>query len=148
MQVIQMIGILLVALAIPLALVAIGVRQFTSKPQPAPETGGLRVALEQAAEKTWKVPEAISDGRGIFVASSPGNSLQVRELIEKTVQDLHGIILSAPTGQSQGERLLVQMPASGASSFEARLHDQNFVQKQQADPTEGNRLYELVLSPP
>ena len=143
-----MIGILLVALAIPLALVAIGVRQFTSKPQPAPETGGLRVALEQAADKTWKGPEAISDGRGIFVASSPGNSLQIREVIEKTVQDLHGIVFSAPTGQSQEERLLVQMPSSSASSFEARLHDQNFVQKQQADPSEGNRLYELMLSPP
>lgn len=142
-----MIGILLVALAVPLALVALGVRQFTSKPQPAPETGGLRVALEQAAEKTWKVPEALPDGRGIFVLSSRGHPLQIREIISKTVKDLQGIVLSAPNDQNQEERLLVQMPAANAGSFEERLQ-QNFNQKQQADPTEGSRLYELILSPP
>ncbi|MFZ4780052.1 MAG: hypothetical protein ACOYM3_32250 [Terrimicrobiaceae bacterium] len=49
-QVLQMIGILLVALAIPLTLVTLGIRQFTAKPKaPAPETQGLRAALEQAA---------------------------------------------------------------------------------------------------
>ena len=142
-----MIGILLVALAVPLALVALGVRQFTSKPQPAPETGGLRAALEQAAEKTWKVPETIPDGRGIFVFSSGGNPLQIREIIIKSVGDLQGIVLSAPTGQNQEGRLIVQMPAANAASFEDRLH-QHFDQKQQADSTEGSRLYELIFSPP
>jgi len=148
LQVLQMIGLLLVALAVPLALVAISVRQFTSKPQPAPETGGLRIALEQAAEKTWKVPEAIFDGRGIFVASSAVNSLQLREIVEKTVQDLHGTVLSAPADQNHEERLLVQMPSSSARRFEDRLQDQNFSQKQQADPTGGSRVYELLLTPP
>ena len=119
-QVVQMIGILLVALAVPLALVALGVRQFTAKPQPAPETGGLRAALEQVAEKTWNVPDAMSDGRGIFVLSSRGNAVQIRETIAKSVGDLHGVVLSAPTAQNQAGRLLVQVPAISAGSFEDR----------------------------
>ena len=145
-QVLQMIGILLIALAVPLALVAIGVRQFTSKPQPAPETGGLRLALEQAVGKSWQAPEPISDGRGVFLLSSRDNLLQVRAMITDSVRDLGGLVLPASNGPSREERILVQIPASKAGGFEDLL-DRNFEQQQQAALTEGSRLYELVLSP-
>jgi hypothetical protein len=147
-QVIQMTGILLVALAVPLTLVTLGIRQFTSKPKiSAPETQGLRAALEQAAEKSWQAPGAISDGRSVFAISASGSASDARKAVEQAAQSLQGVVLPASTAEDGAERILVQIPAANASAFEERaLRD--FSQTQRGNAQGNTRLYELILSPP
>lgn len=147
-QVFQMIGILLVALAVPLTLVALGIRQFTSKPEiPAPETQGLRVALEQAAEKSWQAPGAMADGRSVFVLSTSGHASEARKAVEQAARKLQGVVLPTSTGEGGAERILVQIPNASAGPFESTaLRD--FAETQRGTPKGESRLYELVLSPP
>ena len=78
-----MIAVVLVALAIPLALVALGISRYSpGSGAAAPETQGLRVALEQAAEKSWQSPEPVSDGRSVFILSTPASAAEERKAVE------------------------------------------------------------------
>lgn len=143
-----MIGILLVALAVPLTLVTLGIRQFTAKPKaPAPETQGLRAALEQAVEKSWQTPEAMTDGRCVFILSASGNAGDARKTVELTARGLQGVVLPASTGEGATERLLVQIPGTNASAFESQAL-REFVESQRGKPAGETRFYELILSKP
>ncbi|MBE2203018.1 MAG: hypothetical protein IAE94_01580 [Chthoniobacterales bacterium] len=143
-----MIGILLVALAVPLTLVGLGIQKFLTKPKSPPEIEGLRSSLEQAVEKNWKAPEALADGRGIFVLSSPEDLPSVREAVVTSAQQLQGLLLSATGAQSQEKtRLLVRLPAANARRFEAVLRP-HFDQKHPAEPVEGFCFYELRFFAP
>ena len=147
-QVLQMIGILLVALAIPLTLVTLGIRQFTAKPKAqAPETQGLRAALEQAAEKTWQAPEAMADGRSVFILPASGNPSDARRTVELAARKLQGVVLPASTGDGGAERVLVQIPSTNASAFETQAL-REFAETQRGKPAGESRLYELILSTP
>lgn len=146
-QVFQMIGILLVALAVPLTLVTLGLRQYTAKPKPAPETQGLRAALEQAAEKSWQVPKTMADGRSVFVLSASGNAPDARKAVEQAAHKLQGVVLPAPAGEGGAERILVQIPNGSAQAFES-LALRDFAETQRGAREGESRLYELILSPP
>ncbi|MEI8386034.1 MAG: hypothetical protein WCG76_00415 [Verrucomicrobiota bacterium] len=147
-QVIQMIAVVLVALAIPLALVALGISRYSpGSGAAAPETQGLRVALEQAAEKSWQSPEPVSDGRSVFILSTPASAAEERKAVEESVRKLGGVVLPVSTGRLGEERLLVQIPGSGGQVFESgclRL----FVESQHGHATGESRLYELVFPAP
>ena len=143
-----MIGILLVALAVPLTLVTLGIRQFTAKPKPtAPETQGLRAALEQAAEKTWQAPGAMADGRSIFVLSAPGNAQDAKKAVGVAAQRFHGVVLPAPTREGGAERILVQIPNASAQAFESEAL-REFSETQHGKPDGERRLYEFIFTTP
>ena len=145
LRVIQMIALALVALVVPLTLVMLAIRQFSSPPPTsAPDTTGLRVALEQAAEKSWRPPGMMDDGRSVFTLSSPANGLEARRSVEQSAQKLHGVVLSAVSDRGGGERLLVQIPGAGAQVFESESL-RSFVGSQHGLPTGESRLYELIF---
>ena len=144
-QVILMIAVVGVALAVPLTLVMLAIRQFSSPPRnSAPDTRGLRVALEQAAEKSWQTPGMIADGRSVFTLSSPANALETRRAVEQSAQKLNGVVLSTTADREVGERLLVQIPGAGAQVFESEAL-RNFVESQHGHPTGESRLYEIHI---
>jgi|GEM_PF-1815812 len=148
LQVILMIALAGIALAVPLTLVMLAIRQFSSPPRnQAPDTTGLRVALEQAAEKCWQPPGIVADGRAVFTLSSPAHALETRRAVEQSAKKLNGVVLSATAGREGGERLLVQIPGVGAHVFEAEAL-RNFVQSQHGRPAGESRLYELILPAP
>ena len=140
-----MIAVVLLALAVPLALVTLGIRRYSSGAgADAQEQGGLRVALEQAAEKSWQSPEPVSDGRSIFILSAPGSAAEARTAVEQSVRKLGGVVIPASNGLRGEERLLIQIPGSGGQFFES-VCLQSFVESQHGHATGECRLYELVF---
>ncbi|MFZ4774502.1 MAG: hypothetical protein ACOYM3_04020 [Terrimicrobiaceae bacterium] len=150
-QVIQMIAILFAALAIPLALVAMGVLKFSAKPRISDslsESPGLRAALEQASEKSFPAPGGIPDGRGVYLLSACGaQASKIRNDIERSASSLQGSVLHAEPVKEGEERILVQIPANNAGVFESTAL-QGFTKASTGRPAEGSRLYELIFPAP
>ena len=144
-----MIALVLVALAVPLTLVALGIRQFSSKSRPVvSEAPELRRALEQAAEKNWRPPEILSDGRSVFVLSTSTNHpLETVQALRTTARKLDGTVLPASAVPGGDERLLVQIPDAGTNVFESQLR-RDFVEKQSGHSVNGSRLYEIIVARP
>ena len=142
-----MIGILLVALAVPLTLVTLGIRQYTAKPKTSPpEMQGLRAALEQAADKGWQPPGEISDGRSVFALAASGNASEARKTVELSAQRLQGVVLPAPAGGG-AERVLVKIPTANANAFESQALS-GFAETQHGISNGESRVYELIFSAP
>lgn len=124
-RVLQIIALVLVALAVPVALVILGVRQISSRPnqEPAMETPGLRASLELAADKNFAPPEALMEDRVVFVLSqaSVGDAKSVRQKTEQEICEAGGVIIPGDPGKSDEESLLAKIPAAKAASLEAQL---------------------------
>lgn len=149
-RVVQMIGGVLVALAVPLALVALGVARYSSKrpaAAPAAEAPGLRAALESAADKNWRTPDALQGDRNVFVFSMPGSVRDAKKAAERSAKALEGVVVPVSAGPRGEERLLVRIPSTNGPLFEsAALND---FKPQQRGPTRGgHRLYELIFPQP
>ena len=148
LQVIQMIAFVLVALAVPLTLTALGILHLSSKPRnSSPDTTGLRLSLEQAAERSWHAPEAIADGRSIFLLSATANASDTKKAVGQFAGKFQGVVLSASAAQKGAERLLVRIPEANANLFESETL-RNFVESQRGSPTGESRLYEFVFPSP
>ena len=149
-RVIQMIAIAIVALAVPLTLVVLGVRQISTKPRTsAPDTAGLRLALEQVAEKSWNTPEAMADGRSIWHLAPLANVSETRRAIEESARKFPGVVLlPASAGPGGEERLLVQLPCADANRFEAESLRTTLVESQRGHASGESRLYEIHFSGP
>jgi hypothetical protein len=147
-QVILIFGVVLVALAVPLTSVMLGIRKFSvTHRNSAPDTTGLRIALEQAAEKSWQPPGMMADGRGVFTLSSSVNAVEAKRSVEQSAQKLNGVVLSTTANRADEEHLLVQIPAAGAHVFESEAL-RSFAESQHGHPTGESRLYELIFPAP
>jgi len=144
-----MLAVVVVALAVPLAVLLLGIRGFSPKPAAsAPEAPGLRAAVELAASKNLPPPAPLgTDTRQFVLLPGQGNPLERWREIEKSADMLGGttLLVGQPDG---GSRLLVQIPAAAAASFEERaLAGLN--SSAAPDPAEGpTRLYEILFPPP
>jgi len=148
LQVVLMIAVVGVALAAPLTAVMLGIWSFSSKPRgSSPDTSKLRLALEQAAEKSWHPPEAVSDGRAIYLLSASANASDTRTAVEQSARKLQGVVLSPDGDQKGAERLLVRIPEGSANLFESEILG-NFKESQHGSPTEESRLYEFLFPAP
>ncbi|MEI8311620.1 MAG: hypothetical protein WCH98_12770 [Verrucomicrobiota bacterium] len=146
-QVFQIIAIVLVALAVPLALVTLGISRYSSKPE-VPEAPGLRAALEQAADKSWSSPEPLAGDRRVFTFSTPGNETEARKAVEQSARTLNGVVVPMTAGQRGEGRLLVRIPATNSHLFESAALLRNFAESQQGHPTGESHLYEIVFPAP
>lgn len=143
-----MIAILLVALTVPLALVSIGIRRYTSKPATAaPEVSGLRAALEQAADKNWGTPELLSGDRGVYIFSAD-IATEARKAVEQTARALNGVVVPLASSQPGEGRLLVRIPATNGHLFESAALRRSFTESQPGHPAGESLLYELVFRAP
>ena len=139
-QVVQMLAVALVALAVPLAVVILGLRQISARPSaPAPEIPELRVSLEQVADQHLR-PPGMMTGEAI-VLQRPGAELpDVRREIELAAAKAGGSVLVTEIPEG-GVRLLVKVPASSAGDFDRAL-------PQPLPSTQGSAgLYEIQILP-
>jgi len=143
-----MIAVVGVALAVPLTAVMLCIRNFSSTPRDfSPDTSGLRLALEQAAEKSWHAPEAMSDGRAIYILTASANASEKRHAAEQSAKKYEGVVISSEAVQKSGERLLVRIPEVSANLFESEtLRD--FTESQHGSPQGESRLYEFIFPTP
>lgn len=149
-QVAQMIAIILLALAVPLALVALGIKQFSSKKEtsPVPEIPGLRFSLELAAEKNFRPPETMPEARDVFLFSqAAGDKSSSRKNIEETARKLKGIVVTMPPGEKNNDRILVQVSEAQATAFEAQAL-RGFVRKTRGESVKQCRMYEIQFPAP
>jgi len=145
-QVVQMLAIVLIALAIPLAVLILGIKGAKPK-APSPEAPGLRAALELAASKILPPPAGLGTGSRQFVLMpGQGNPVERQKAIERSAGELGGTALLV--GQADGGvRLIVQIPAAAAARFEAGAlagFSSSGTQAQEGD----TRLYQILLPPP
>jgi len=116
-QLLVMILISLLALALPLTILSIGLVRMSrqpGQPHPAPEAPGIRAILEKVADEKLS-PAALDDDRGQFVIfESPANRPQVRKRIEDAVQSLGGSVLQ----DNPQDGLTVRIPADAANRFQ------------------------------
>ena len=148
LQVVLMIAVVGVALAAPLTAMLLGIRNFSSRTRDSsPDTSGLRLALEQSADKSWCPPEAISDGRAIFHLSDSANASETRRAAEQSARKFQGVVLFSHAGQKGGERLLVGIPGANAKHFESEAL-RNFTESQHGSQKGESRLYEFIFPAP
>ncbi len=124
-QLVAIVLVTLLALAIPLTILSIGIVRMGRRPVaptvslPAPEVPGLRAILERVADDKL-APGQLSDGRGriVVVESKENWNLAMLE-IEKASRELGGTVAADTNGG--GRRLLIQVPAEVANRFQASL---------------------------
>jgi len=143
-----MLAVAFIALAIPLAVLILGVKGFSAKPAaPLPEAPGLRASLEHAALRAMQPPAELGPGcRRFVLLSGQGNSVERQKSLERSVLESGGtsILLGQVEG---GSRLLVQIPAAAADRFEA-VALAGFSCSSTPDRRGNTCLYEIVLPPP
>jgi len=124
-----MIALVLAALAVPVALVILGVRQVSfksSRETAAAEAPGLRTSLELAADKNFAPPEALMEERAVFVfmqTASGGNAKAVRQKIEQEIVTAGGVVVPSDSGKSDRESLLVKIPVDKTAFLKIRLQE-------------------------
>lgn len=147
-QVVHMLAVVLLAMAIPLVVLILGIRGFSSKPAaPTPEVPGLRAALEQVASKTLP-PAELGTGyqQVVLLPGHVVNPLERQKAIERCAGELGGATLL--TEQKDGRsRVLVQIPAAAAARFE-EVALPGFSSSSAPDPAGDTRLYEIIIPPP
>lgn len=140
-QVIQMLAVVLIALAVPLTVVILGLRQVSLRPSgPAPEIPELRASLEQVADQHLRPSGMMMAGAAIVLHRSSAELPGVRRQIEVAAAKVGGSVLVSEIPEG-GVRLLVKVPASSAGDFESSALSQ-------PPPTNpGSGLYEIQILP-
>lgn len=135
-----MLAVVLVALAVPLAVVILGLRQVAPRPAgPAPEIPELRSSLEQVADQHLRAPDLVADAPIVL----PGKSDKlagIRTKIERAAESAGGSTLATELPQG-GFRLLVKVPAANTKTFESAA-----LPEKPAKPA-GSGLYEIQILP-
>ena len=120
-----MLGIVFTALAAPVAVVVLGVRQFSAKrtAEPAPEVPALRASLEEVTSRNLPPPESLSAaGRGsLDFTACGGDPAALIGWIEKAARDAGGSMLKAPSSKEGTQRILVSVPPEAGGKFESAL---------------------------
>jgi hypothetical protein len=113
-QVFLVLAIVLLALALPVTAVILGVMGFFGPrtSAPAPEIPQLRQAVEAVADKTLVAPTLDADRRVIALTGTPDEIRKRRGLLLSAAEE-HG----ASVVDFQ-DRLLVTVPRANASAFE------------------------------
>lgn len=139
-----MLAVTFVALALPVTLLILGVRQATSNtPADSPEIPGLRVALEGIATTHLAAPPLSGGARRFSFSGTAAEMLDTRAKIEKLTHDLGGTVLFSPTGDQC--RLLIAIPEPAAGSFEKLALGGGI--KTSSEPGANGSLYEIVFHP-
>jgi hypothetical protein len=90
-KVLQMVSLVLVALALPMTIAIYGIRDIRKASEPIPDAVGLRAVLENVVDETWQAPVLESAAR-ISVREVPNGEacLKVGETIQNLVRNCEG----------------------------------------------------------
>lgn len=126
-KVLQMVALVLMALALPLSIVIFGIRDIRKASQPGPEAEGLRAVLENVVDQKWQAPVLEGAVRSTSLEVRNGDlCLKVGEDIQKLARDSGGMVLTPEKIESGGTRWLMQMPAGQKTAFESALAAMGF----------------------
>jgi len=126
-KVLQMVALVLMALALPLTIAIYGIRDIRKASQPAPEAEGLRAVLENVVDQKWQAPVLAGAVRSTSRDVPNGDAcLKVGEDIQKLARDSGGMVLTPEKIESGGTRWLVQIPAAQKNAFESALAAMGF----------------------
>lgn len=147
-SVFRMILLVAIALALPVALMVMGVREFVAKSQKSRsfvENSEFRKALEKIANTNLPSP-SLSNEYHRFVFSGTKEKMDERQSrIRKTVTSLGGVVLESSGEGVKTRRLLVLIPESQISTFES-FELQDVKQPSEENTSQNNkRFYELVF---
>ena len=137
-KVLQMAALLLMALALPLTIAILGIRDIRKASQPAPEAEGLRSVLENVVDQKWQAPVLAGAVRTTACEVPNGDAcLKSGDDIQKLARDSGGSVLAPERIESGGTRWLVQIPADRIAAFESSLAVMGFspaIGEAQGDP--------------
>lgn len=126
-KVMQMVGVLMVALALPVSIAILGIRDLQKNSRPAPEVEGLRGSLENVVNSQWQPPVLEGAIRTALREVPSGEAcLKIGEDVQKIARDAGGTVLTPERIESGGTRWLVQVPADQKTEFESGLAARGF----------------------
>lgn len=137
-KVIQMVALVMVALALPLTIAIYGIRDIRKASETTVDATGLRTVLENIVDEKWKAP--VLEGAFHAVGRDvPDGDACVRagDALQSLVRDSGGSVLTPEKIEAGGTRWLVQIPADRAAAFEAQLGSAGYsepVGKRSSDP--------------
>jgi hypothetical protein len=126
-KVLQMVSLVLVALALPMTMAIYGFREIRKASEPFPDAAGLRAVLENVVDEQWQAP-VLEGAAPIFMCevSDEEACLKAGETIQNVVRNSGGVVLTPEKIESGGTRWLVQIPGDRAVSFETELAEAGF----------------------
>jgi hypothetical protein len=121
-KVIQMAGLVMVALALPLTIAIYGIRDIRKASETPDDSAGLRTVLENIVDEKWQAPVLEGAFRPVAREVPDGEACaKAGEALQSFVRDSGGSVLTPEKIESGGTRWLVQIPADRAEIFEAKL---------------------------
>jgi hypothetical protein len=126
-KVLQMVSLVLVALALPMTIAIYGIRDIRKASEPIPDAVGLRAVLENVVDQQWQAP-VLEGAARISVREVPDGEacLKAGETIQNLVRNCGGVVLTPEKIESGGTRWLVQIPGDRVASFERGLVEAGF----------------------
>ena len=126
-KVLQMVSLVLVALALPMTIAIYGIRDIRKASEPIPDAGGLRAVLQNVVDQQWQAP-ILEGASRISVRKVPNGEacLKAGETIQNLVRNCGGVVLTPEKIESGGTRWLVQIPGDRVASFETELAEAGF----------------------
>lgn len=126
-KVLQMVSLVMVALALPMTIAIYGIRDIRKAAEPIPDAVGLRSILENVVDEQWQAP-ILEGAARISVREVPDGEacLKAGETIQNLVRNCGGVVLTPEKIESGGTRWLVQIPGDRVASFETELAEAGF----------------------
>ncbi len=126
-KVLKMLALLMVALALPVTIAILGIRDLRNAAPPAPEVEGLRGALETVVDSKWKEPFLEGAVRTATRGVANGDAcLETGDDVQALARDCGGSVLAPERIEEGGTRWLIQIPADRKAAFEAGLAARGF----------------------
>lgn len=126
-KVLQMVALVLMALALPLTIAIYGIRDIRKATQPTPESPGLQAVLENVVNQNWQAPVLEGAVRSTSLVVPDGNAcLKIGEDIQKLAKNSGGAVLTPEKIESGGTRWLVHVPANRKAGFESAIATMGF----------------------
>lgn len=126
-KVAQMVAVLMVALALPVTIAILGIRDLRKNALPSPEVEGLRGSLEAVVDSQWKPPVLEGTIRTTVREVPDGTAcLKTGEDLQSIARNTGATVITPERIESGGTRWLVQVPADRKTDFESGLAAKGF----------------------
>ena len=150
-KVVQMAALMMVALALPVTLAILGIRDIRqasreSESEPAPEITSLRGALESVVDAQWSTPNLPAGTRKSVREVADGDAcLKAGEALQKLARSLDATVLSPEKIEAGGTRWIIQIPAGQVPAFEKGLGELGFAGVTESPGSAVTILYEVEI---
>jgi len=125
--VIQVVALVMVALALPLTIAIYGIRDIRKASESTVDAAGLRSVLENIVDEKWQAPVLAGAFRSVGCEVPDGEAcLKAGDALQNLVRESSGMVLAPEKIESGGTRWIIQIPANRSSAFESGLAGAGF----------------------